>query len=479
MFRFSLFLLLIVALFFVESGFSKEPVERLSLQAYLERVDQFNRDIQSSRLKIAASESRKSQPKLIYQPYGIAGFNYSDEKSTGVLSFVPEGNTTQVQVYSFGLQKDWWSGTSTKITHNLQKFDIEGLTPEEKFWSNNLSINLEQSLWKNFLGRENRARVKATTSQLDAQALTEKLKVKRKLVEAEKTYWSYALAVATRKSLQASLQRTNAILKWNQKRLRLKVIDKGDVLQTEAQVFELKQSVEDAKARETEAKRALMALMNEDLAKEFESSELDSLSFERSQFEFAQDSDFLREDVQASRLLSEAARQEAISVKSSLDPDLKLVASYGGNSADTAFSSAQKETFDNSFRKYEIGVQLSVPLGIPRVNSVKDSKEFEAQAKQLDFKQTEYRSRQAYLDLLTKLKESLQKIDFAKRLARTEKEKLENENRRFKQGRSTSFQILSFEEDLARAEISLLRLYAEARALRAELRLYTRPYEEF
>jgi outer membrane protein TolC len=445
----------------------------LSLEAFLEQVRAKNRDFEISSNRLRSAQVGANEPDLVFSPYGFAGLGFSDEKSTGVLSFVGEGNTSQATVYTLGVAKDWSTGTSTSITHYWKRFDIEGLTnPSDAFWQNQWTLEVEQSLWRDFLGKEKKSAADAAKSRIRASENTESFQLKKILVEAEKVYWAYALAKAARQSVEESLKRTQEILNWNRKRLKLKVIDRGDVLQSEAQLMQIKQNLESAKTRELTAKRHLELNLNEnfDSAETYEVSNL-NLNLEEVEVPESWDEE-KRLDLQAMKELSEAAVLEASSARSSLDPDVSLTASYSGNSADTSFLRAEKEALNNSFRTYEIGVNLQIPLYFARTNNAKEAKDYQAQASRLEYEQARYRMKKAFLDLRSRIQENLQRIKIARELEKTEARKLKNEQKRFRQGRSTSFQVLSFEEDLARAEISLLGLYAQSRQDLAEMSLY-------
>lgn len=448
--------------------------EGLSLKEFLNQVSESNREIQISMQKIQAYQQKKSRAELVFAPSAEASLDYSDKKETGFLSFQSAGDKSKSFVSGLELKKEWASGTTTSMSHQFQRYDLQGLSIlKGAFWENTLELKIQQDLWKNFGGREKRAEVRQAHFQLDSLVETEKFKIQKKLAEAEDAYWNFVFSRAMTTSVRNSLRRTTAILKWNQKRYRLKLIDQGDLLQSQAKVMEIKQSLETTKTKELAAWRQLQYFISKTFGPIPADLKVDSLSFS---FDPVQDLNewdrTKRHDLQALKDLSKAAKADQIATSSSLDPAVSLVASYGGDSLDSSFSTAERQSFDHSFRKYAIGLNLSLPLDFGKVNNVKASKEKEAEAKEMEYQQAAYQLNREFLDLKDQLKEVYRNIQTAKLLQKTEKKKLNHEEKRFRQGRSTSFQILTFEEDLARAEIDLLRKYSRARSLLTQLRLF-------
>jgi len=444
----------------------------LSIEDYLERVQQENLDVQASRHRLQSSESLKSQPELLYQPFVDFQLNYSDAKDTGVMSFQSTGAESKTILFAGALRKNWMTGTHTSINHIMQKKEVEGLAnPGEEYWRNSLSLKVEQDLWRNFFGQENRSGTRKIQAELDAMAKQERFAIQSILVQAEASYWNYALATESRKSLEDSLKRSSEILGWNRKRLKLNVVDRGDVLQSEAQVLRLQQSLEESKRNENAAYRSLLLNLRQN--EDSESLEVDVLEIKDLDFEIPESwEESARSDLEASRSQMHAAEEDSAQTRSGLLPDLNLYASYSGNAAELSLSKAEESAFDNSYRAYEVGVKLSIPLNILGQNDVAAAKRKQVLAAAMDFNQKKRSLQSRFLDLCDQILETFENIKTAQQLKKTESEKLKHEQKRFKQGRSTSFQVLSFEEDLARADLELLRLYALARNLKSQLSLW-------
>ena len=137
-------------------------------------------------------------------------------------------------------------------------------------------------------------------------------------------------------------------------------------------------------------------------------------------------------------------------------PTLDLIGSLGlnglsGDSATTngAYDTALSEAFSTKFGLWEFGLNLSYPLGNRAAKSKLAAKRLEVAQLLLDIKELEknivVEVREAHRQIKTDIKR-VQATRVARKLA---EEKLNAEEKKFKVGLSTSFNVLEFQEDLA------------------------------
>lgn len=449
---------------------------KLDFRSYIEGVERNNLDIQISRSRILQLTDAKAQPELEFSPQLFARALYADEKTTGINGIQSPGDQTKTLSQSFGVQKAWGPGVETRLSHSWMRVDVEGLPGiDSAIWSNQFDLELRVNLWRNLLGRQRWANLRAARRALEAQIFSESFNVESALAQAEVAYWMASFAQERSRSLLDSLERARAILAWNQRRRSLNVVDDGDVLQSQAAVLRIQQNLEEAQRLEREARRQMQFLMGqEDLAGDRGAVwTLEPLSFDFSEMNvpptWNRDD---RLDYRAAQLSAIAAREEASAGRSALDPQLDLFARYGGRSLDSSFSKAQSQTFDHSFPQYEIGVELMLPLSVHQTRRAQSAQSRASDIADVQRSSLERRLDRRFYDLKEELTELISRIRVAKDLEQTQKRKLEHEDQRFRQGRSSSFQILSFQEDLAQSELGLLSLYAQLRQSIAQLKLY-------
>ncbi len=76
--------------------------------------------------------------------------------------------------------------------------------------------------------------------------------------------------------------------------------------------------------------------------------------------------------------------------------------------------------------------------------------------------------------LLVKRKDSLATLAVAEKLEGLQRKKLANEQKEYGNGRSTTYQILMFTQDLANAELARLQALYSLKIIEAQLRMYER-----
>lgn len=449
--------------------------KNLLLEDFLTQVKESGQSYEAAKLSAGAFQLESRRPSLAFQPYFTSSYRYQNSIESGFFSFLREEDTQKNHFFSFGLAKDWSTGTSTSLNHIINRYNfkssgtLNGIT-----WQNQIALQVQQDLWKNFFGREKSNLEKSQSLDFQSQSLQQSFEMRSQLAQAENAYWTLALSMETLESLSASVKRAQGILDWNRKRYNLKLIDKGDLLQSEAQVLALTQKrIDGERAVEVAHRNLLYFLSREYTADESERLELSALSFDLEKTSvpdsWTPDS---REDLLAARAAMESADRRSIATQSSLDPELKLTGSLMGDSASSGFSKSESQAFSDKFREIQVGVQLNIPLGVRRNLDLRDSAKMQAQAQKLKYAQTKLALEKQFQDLRREFTDLKEKIKIGEKRKSTESQKLANEERRFKQGRSTSFQVLTFQEDLNQAELDVLRLYREARSVLTSLNLY-------
>ena len=83
-----------------------------------------------------------------------------------------------------------------------------------------------------------------------------------------------------------------------------------------------------------------------------------------------------------------------------------------------------------------------------------------------------YTQEQDWIDLRQSLSESKETLKLSRTMESAQKSKLENERSRLRQGRTTTYQVLLFEQDYTNAQASTLAIANQIIALNAQLKLF-------
>ena len=77
------------------------------------------------------------------------------------------------------------------------------------------------------------------------------------------------------------------------------------------------------------------------------------------------------------------------------------------------------------------------------------------------------------MDLLAQLTEGKRKLDLARKIETVQKNKLDLERDRHKRGRTTTYQVLLFEQDFASSQLSRIRAEAELLRILAQMKTFS------
>ena len=76
-------------------------------------------------------------------------------------------------------------------------------------------------------------------------------------------------------------------------------------------------------------------------------------------------------------------------------------------------------------------------------------------------------------DLLTKFQDAKVRLDLVEKIAEAQKIKTTNERNRLNNGRTTTFQVLSFELDLAAADVQRIQTETDLLNIYAQLKIFS------
>jgi outer membrane protein TolC len=259
------------------------------------------------------------------------------------------------------------------------------------------------------------------------------------------------------------------------RRRDLNLVDQGDILQSEAAVLSLEQNLESSRRISRDLQRQVEIFWG----RRFEdgsSIALETLKVEKSQI--PSQSEFVvenRADYLAADRLASAGISEAQLLRSKVEPELSLFGSLQFSGFESGFSEAEKEIFESSYPRYSLGLELQVPLDFGKVSRLRKAGDHLKQSREFERSKIRQSLERDFLNLQDRVQELEARLATQERLIETQRQKLKNEDGRFRQGRSSSFQMLSFEEDLAGSELQALELYADLRLVLAELQLFESP----
>ncbi|XGC80141.1 TolC family protein [Bdellovibrio bacteriovorus] len=462
----------ISALFFtlLAGSFAKAT----TLQEYLEEVKKENIGYEANETQSEAAALKSREADLLFAPRFFANARIGhDGKEPFGSTF--EYDRLNLQNYSLGISQDFNFGLQTKLSYALDRTEIEGATLPagvgNSFWTATPTLELSLPLWANGFGRTSRANQELSRQQNVAEKFAAEAQTKTLLVEAEAAYWKLVssqqvVEVQTRAQTQAQ-----NILDYVSRKARMNLGDNADVLQAKAMVEATTYQLQLAKNQEKAARRNFNTYIHKNAEEPV--AKLEGFNFESlNNVTVPTQRPGNRSDVLAAEAQSKLAQASAKVVAERNKPNLDLYGSYAFNGRDEELNEAMKNAGQPEKDTAFVGVRLNIPLNFSATSATKAGTLKAEKAAQLTYEQKKFLQEQDWNNLVQQLSEAKENLKLATNIVNAQKAKLENERTRLKQGRTTTYQVLLFEQDFSQSEVNRVQAASLILGLNSQIKLY-------
>jgi outer membrane protein TolC len=458
-------------------------VEAMTLEEYLSEVKMKNGALVGLKVSTDAKGLRLEEGNLFFTPtFFFTGEYYDDQRPTNAPVF--QGRQTLRHTLRSGLSQNFSTGTRATLSYNYYKTQLNGvsrsLIPRNKFFDVAPQIEITQSLWRNFLGSEFEAQVNVQKAQVETQKFNELFTSKQLLMNAENAYWRLYVAQNSLKVQLESLERAKKLRDWNEQRFKNNLTDESDLIQAEANLQSREIDYQDTL---TEIKTALQ--------------EFNSFREEKDDFvnllETKSNKSFhilnasvpprmkMREDVRALLAGRKLAQANAHLGAQRNRPSFELYGSYSINGRDpNSYNDSMDMAFTATRPFSVLGLRFSTPLDVGALSDYKKAYSQEASAADMQFRRKAYEVDREYEILEQRFENFKKRLRLIQKMVEVQERKLNTEKRRYNQGRTTTFQVLQFEQDYANTQLLKLRYKRELIAVFNQLKLFSGvDYEQY
>lgn len=446
------------------------PAQALDLEAYLTQVRQANPQLRAQRAQDAAYALAAQEPLTAFSPQLKAELRRYDDQSEPTVNLLSPGRTL-AWGWGAGLSKLFGTGTYLAGDFETDRSNIEfPPSPMVPALVDNqgvkFKLTLSQPLWRNFMAAEVDAALAQAVEGSNAARAGNRYGAQAVLFQARQAY----VQLATLRQVEAiqaeSLERNTKILEWTRRKYQDNLADRVDVLQVEAALRQVALALAQTRDDQSKALVRLNALRG---AKPDEPIEaLGSVSAPTA----LPEPKGARQDLEASKAALRSSDAMVESVVQRFTPDISVFAQVGMNERDPDSAKALNDAFKLEHPSTLVGLRLTTTLDYPLYRKVvKGAKEAQGAGKaQVESKQQEYEAdwrqlKEAWASVSSRL-------TLAAELEALQKEKAEREKVRYRDGRTTNFQVLRFEDDYNLSRIQALQLTALATILEAQARFY-------
>ncbi len=452
----------------------------LSLQDYLKEVQSQGPDYQSAQAAVIGLEKQSHQQDLTYSPVLVASYNHFDDQEQQTNPFI--GPHTQTDTAGVSITDKLPFGPSISLGYaftntNSPLSSVEssfvsgfGLSPSvipTSYYQIAPVVSLSVPLFKDFGGAQTSAGVHKIQYQLESAEKSSAYQREQLLYNAKLAYWNLSLARAQVDIRKNTLERSQKIWEWTKRRVKRNLAESPDSLEAEASVrvaeLDLQGAVESARSARLQFNR-YRNLKDGSVPEDLDQLE-DSLARERVRIPKALPERLDLRAVEDTTRQQKAAYDEAYQ---NVYPDITLNASYRGNGLDPNYGVANSIAWGTNYPTWTLGAQFNLPLDVFTSSTVADGykKNYESSVLSLQDKQLEVN--QEWTDLENRLQDVDKRLAMATEIESIQKNKANQERKRLEYGRTTEFQLLSYENDYNAAQLSRMAIISEKLSVLAQ-----------
>jgi outer membrane protein TolC len=119
-----------------------------------------------------------------------------------------------------------------------------------------------------------------------------------------------------------------------------------------------------------------------------------------------------------------------------------------------------------------VGLGLNAPLDFWNLKSIHDGAQASQRAAEMEYQRKVFDQEREWADLSNQFQSKKEELQLAREVEKVQREKLAYEQDRLKKGRTTTFQVLIFEQDFATARLNLILSETQLLNLRAQMKTF-------
>lgn len=451
----------------------------LSLEQYLQQVQNKNLNIISYNQQQVSNENLAKKSELItaIKLYGFSQRSFAEQNKALQLFRYSKLYNQNNQI---GLNYQSSYGFETDLTYSLNKTNYKDLSlinnnPLSKSNSQGTSyIELNLSLWQNFLGSKTKASIESIQSQYQSAKFNFIGLSLQEKIEAEIAYWYLFYCQKNITIQQQALVSASKILDYLSKKAQMNLAETNDVLQAKAMVQNKKLAVSQAKNQLEQAKlifnqkrnivgQEVLEIISMPSIIDLQNFVFQAINEKQTPFLLAQ-----KNKMQANIALANIEKQNQ-------KPVLNLYGSYARNVAEAnarlAFSNSLNS--GNGADSGDVGIKFSMPLNFMLTNQIMEGAEQQILAEKNQYQQHRLQHETTWQNLNINGISLQENLKLALEIVQIQKNKLNQERLLLKKGRTSTYQVLMFEQDFSLAEANLWQIVYQLQQTIANRQIYS------
>jgi len=429
-----------------------QEIFRISLKETTQLALTNNFDIQLAKYDAWISRTDEGEAESIYDTILTAEVGYQDDQSKRTSTIA--GTKVVDNDYNVGVSKKLPSGTNISVdmfnnrssTNSI--FSTSPLTHDST-----LGVTVTQELGKNFFGIRDRGNIKVTRVDIENTEYTSLEKIEFNIAEVQKAYWDLVLQIEQVKIEEDIVAQAKQLYDLHQEKLKDGLVELPEAIASEANYKKRKNSLTLAQNRVKEKVNVLKLLLNiTDDHSVIEPTQTFKIFEEKKPLDLSLKNAFAhRRDYKKAHNIIKA-KNIALSIKkNNVWPEINLTATLAKNGLGDHFKQAVTQITEEDNPNFSAGLTISFPLGNQEAKSQLKAAELAKAKEVLNLKLLE---RQITIEIIDQVRNCnvFQELAFSsEEIAELQDKKLQEEEKRFNQGRSDTDTLIRFQEDLVRA----------------------------
>lgn len=431
----------------------------MSVDQYLQSVKAGNPQARAYVNAIEAARVKVRRAELGVAPEAYVKYNAFDDQTPPLNpGFAP--SSREGYTWRAGVRKQTTFGLNGDLYFDNSKVKLGGVNPAffplNDYTSNRAVLELKQSIFRNGFGESVRSDITAQTETARAELYDQEFNLTGMMMDAANTYWALVTYNHIVKLQEENVDRAKKLSDWMGRKAGLNLYDDVDALQTktayESRVLEL----ETSKNERAVVIRAFNTLRGVDTDQIETLQELPAHEW-MSADTVRIGKTMIRQDFSSLKARAKAIEAQANIGRSSLKPEVDLVGSIASNGLDPKFANAYTEVKDMDQPSWTVGINISFPLSFGLTNKLMKAVKQDIQSAKDMAIAADFNLGRAWKDLMQKRSESLVLYNKSVEIEKLQTMMVKKEQQRLRNGRTTTFQMLTFEQNLALAQIQRTR----------------------
>lgn len=459
---------------FLSAALSNASAGALTLNDYIHQVKGQNSGYKGSSSQSEGASLKAREAELIFTPSLFAEGRTGHD---GKLSSPPVMVYDKLESsnYKLGLSQQFTFGLQTKFYYDLNKTAFVGANfgPNvmTEYWDASPRLELNMPLWGGGFGRMAKANEELVRQQNFADGFSSGAQANNYLVAAEAAYWKLSGWNEVVRIQEQALKAAQNIYDYVARKQKMNLGERSDVIQAQALVESRTLELQVAKNEAQDALRIFNKLRNQEPYEAVENLEsVNYKALENLTVPAVRPADRL--DVKATEAQLASAKASSQVVLERNRPTLDVYGIYALNGRDDelneALTNAGKAERDAAF----VGFKLNIPLNVSATADAKAGALKAQKAAELNHEYAMYAQNMDWTTLTRNLTDARDNLRLIGRIEEVQKNKLENERNRLRQGRTTTYQVLLFEQDYSQAAVTRVKSATNILGLQSQLKLY-------